>query len=509
MSDINVFYTPPVQNPANSSTHGKTNAAAGGGNFFDLIFARLTETGTPLDLTQPIAQETIADQPANDLTAMIDPALLADEADTGLDFGFDADLDPTLTDLENGVSVDTAQASITLDAAGMKKLHAILDSLMQGIPADQRPVILDGAALDLAALDISPADIDAASQSLIAAGLTPADLTALIRQIDTADTQTQMIGTLQLVEDGDMPQTIFLPKAMVPGKTGEATKPADKISASLTALTSTNEGETAPDPTAEGTKTIREARFDDILKMLELSQAEASNARGGGALGSQTPSSGDHLPAADMTGKPGPSNSSVTANFAGLSGSFMDNNAVDAVFPEGLDWSQNDSAISNARITGTAQLTSLITHARDATQAHPATMYVAATLVKGAKDGEAKTMTLRMDPPDLGKIEIHMHFSKNKELKAHMVFEKPETMLMMQRDSQMLERSLQESGLDGNALSFELASEDHDFENSHSRNGQNNGKPGQDKADDMNDIETTMNWTVDHATGLQHYNILV
>ncbi len=513
MSDINALYTQQARSAANSAISGKPDqAAAGTGvNFFDMIFANLAvEQTTPI--TAPTTQESTAN-PANDLMAVIASAIPLD-GETELDMEI----------LPEGDLQGQGLTNITLDSAGMKKLQATLDTLLEGIPADQRPVALNISGDQLKAalkkLGISAEDIEANSQSLIATGLSPEDLTKLMQMIsqgpdeaalnESADIQAMLIGTIKLVPDGETTQTIFLPKTIMFSKNGEA-KPADtaeEISASLTALSGNASTDAGTEISAEGTKTIREARFDDILKMLELSQGKASEARGGAALGAHGAAGTDATPAADTTGKPGPSNSTVAANIAGLFGSFVNNNAAGDVFPEGLDWSQNNAAISNSQVSGPAQLTSLVTHARDATQPHPASQFVAATLAKGAKDGETKNMTLRMDPPDLGKIEIHMQFTKNKEIKTHMVFEKPETMLMMQRDSQMLERSLQESGLDGNALSFELASQDHDFENSRGQNGNEYGKNSKDAADDMELIETTMNWTVDQNTGLQHYNIL-
>ena len=508
MSDINAFYTSPVKTMTNASPAGKTDqAAAGSGiNFFDMIFARLSDPAEAALLTKTASQETTADNPANDLMAVIAAAIPLEGEEA---------LDPEI--LPEGDLQGQAVTALPLDSAGMKKLQAVLDSLTTGMPEGQRPVAFNISADQLRGalkkLGISASDIEANSQSLIAAGLSPEELTNLMSVIqgkgDSADFQAMLVGTIKIVPDGDTPQTIFLPKTIMFGKPGEAAPKADeKITATVTALSGAAEAEAGMEISAEGTKTLREARFDDILKMLELTQGKASDARGGAALGSHGTAGANNAPVADTTGKHGPSNSTVAANPAGLSGSFMDDNAANGVFPEGLDWSQSNAPVSNSQVTGPAALTSLVTQAHSAAQPHPATAYVAATLAKGAKDGETKSMTLRMDPPDLGKIEIHMHFSKNKELKTHMVFEKPETMLMMQRDSQMLERSLQESGLDGNRLSFELAGEGHDFENSRGGNGNNYGQGNKAKTDEMEMIETTMNWTVDVRTGLQHYNIL-
>jgi flagellar hook-length control protein FliK len=180
------------------------------------------------------------------------------------------------------------------------------------------------------------------------------------------------------------------------------------------------------------------------------------------------------------------------------------------IFPESPEWAgQKWDGATNVATTTMTMATNLITHAKQAGQAHPAAQAVIATLTRGAQSGENRSFTLQLDPPELGRLEIQMQFTKDKSVKAHMIFEKPETMLMLQRDSQALERALQEAGLDagGNELSFELATEDHRFGDDGKGSNKSAGKMDKNTTDDRV-IESTMTWYVDTETGLQRYNIL-
>lgn len=82
---------------------------------------------------------------------------------------------------------------------------------------------------------------------------------------------------------------------------------------------------------------------------------------------------------------------------------------------------------------------------------------------------------------------------------------------MLQRDAQILERSLQGIGMDtgDSGISFELA-QDNMFQNEGERGGEryqaSSKSGGAEKIDEV--IETTMTWHVDPETGMQRYNIL-
>lgn len=92
-----------------------------------------------------------------------------------------------------------------------------------------------------------------------------------------------------------------------------------------------------------------------------------------------------------------------------------------------------------------------------------------------------------------------------------MIVEKPETWLMLQRDAQVLERALQDAGLDAGAenLSFELADQGFDFSGNGSHDGYNGQGGGQNAEGEVEIIETTMTWFTDPETGLERYNLMV
>lgn len=162
------------------------------------------------------------------------------------------------------------------------------------------------------------------------------------------------------------------------------------------------------------------------------------------------------------------------------------------------------------QVNSLSQFTNLLTQTQTASQAHPAMQTVAATIQKAAGNGEAKNLIIQLDPPELGRVEVRMEFGDDKSLKTVLTAEKPETYLMLQRDAHLLERALQDIGLDGDsALSFELAQDGHEFshDGGHDSGGQSSGsQQGGESPEEI--IEATMTWQVDPETGHTHYNIL-
>lgn len=165
---------------------------------------------------------------------------------------------------------------------------------------------------------------------------------------------------------------------------------------------------------------------------------------------------------------------------------------------------------TSAQMSSMAAMTSVVTQSPAASQPHPGTQMVAASLQKGAASGEAKSIRIQLDPPELGRVEIRMEFGKDKTVKAVLMAEKPETFMMLQRDAQLLERALQDAGLeaDGDSLSFELAQDNQDFNQDGRHDGSRNktGKDGNEGEEEI--IETTMTWQVDPESGHMRYNIL-
>ncbi len=175
------------------------------------------------------------------------------------------------------------------------------------------------------------------------------------------------------------------------------------------------------------------------------------------------------------------------------------------------------TAASSLSFGSTAQAANMVSSGVMAGQPHPATQTVAAQIMKAGKGG-VETMTLRLDPPELGNVNIRLQFGKDKMVKAHIVVEKPETYIMLQRDAHSLERALQSAGLDtsaGEAISFELAQDNSAF--SHKNNGEGGGEKNlggnasgsQNVGMDGEIVQSSMTWNVDSSTGHVRYNIFV
>ncbi|MGQ0527384.1 MAG: flagellar hook-length control protein FliK [Alphaproteobacteria bacterium] len=180
-----------------------------------------------------------------------------------------------------------------------------------------------------------------------------------------------------------------------------------------------------------------------------------------------------------------------------------------------FDYSQNFYEHFNAHfngqtINGPANFSTPLLHAPVAHAPVPATQLVGMTIANGAANGETKNITLQLEPEELGRVEVRLSFGKDKTVKAVLIAEKPETYAMLQRDSHMLERALQDAGLDSSGgLSFELADSGYNFNQDNQRGGgHDKGATGSGTDQEIEIVESSMTWQVDPATGHMRYSIL-
>jgi flagellar hook-length control protein FliK len=82
---------------------------------------------------------------------------------------------------------------------------------------------------------------------------------------------------------------------------------------------------------------------------------------------------------------------------------------------------------------------------------------LAATIVAHAKSGESQ-FTIRMDPPELGRIDVSLSIDDNGTTAATLTVERKDTLDLLQRDSRSLERALTTAGFksDQGSLQFNL-----------------------------------------------------
>jgi flagellar hook-length control protein FliK len=72
--------------------------------------------------------------------------------------------------------------------------------------------------------------------------------------------------------------------------------------------------------------------------------------------------------------------------------------------------------------------------------------------------GGAHQFDIRLDPAQLGRVDVRLSMDNAGRAQAHLAAEKPETLAMLQRDQGLLVKSLKEQGIDlgGNGLQFSL-----------------------------------------------------
>ena len=82
-------------------------------------------------------------------------------------------------------------------------------------------------------------------------------------------------------------------------------------------------------------------------------------------------------------------------------------------------------------------------------------LHIAARWAKGES-----RFTIRLDPPELGRIDVNLNVNSHGHAQAVLAVEKPQTLELLLRDAPTLERALKDAGLElGGNLSFSLKEE--------------------------------------------------
>lgn len=117
-----------------------------------------------------------------------------------------------------------------------------------------------------------------------------------------------------------------------------------------------------------------------------------------------------------------------------------------------------------------------------------------AVKVTELKQGDNRSMTVQLEPKQLGKIDIHMDFKANGDTKLLILTEKFMTFDLLQKTTQQLESILNDNGLktSGNDISFGLRNE--------------NGSQHQHRqSQEAPVLEFTGNETIQEVVGRTHY----
>ncbi len=171
------------------------------------------------------------------------------------------------------------------------------------------------------------------------------------------------------------------------------------------------------------------------------------------------------------------------------------------------------SSFTNPLMTNSAAYTS-----------HPSIQMVAMMIEKATSGSEkaSQELSVQLDPPELGRLQIQLSYEKGEALKVHVLTEKEDTLSLLQRDSHALKSALDQAGIktDSTSLSFDMASGDQSFNQMlggfHDPNARGessrftlDGGPSGDAATPLTSLETHLDFVPDMATGNIHYSLLV
>ncbi len=477
-----------------------------GGQFWDMIFGNLTlGTADAASLESGLLGGGNLSLAGLDQSATLDGQIALTSPLGLLTATSGASLEE---ETSSGLTVTSTDSMILKNSIRKKTIMDILQGLLAGLPQNEQPAIdfQTGAIIRQQDKNTNGTDTEVTQgwPGLIATGLDPEKLTALLNEMDqqqATDPDIQallaMIVKLQMPENAEdavtdplLSRFLQLVKQTNDAASGVTNTAPAAGTAAAKADAAPEDGadafgkalETSEDPVAGGYTKAPELKSGALTGETQMQTAARTPATIAQAVQSHValaPSISDVGLAADQ-------DSWITELQSRLNQYF-----------------------SSLGLQGAGAHTNISTQGASAVTAPASTQIIASVISRMAGPGEARTLTVKLDPPELGQVAIRVELAKDKSVKAHIVVEKPETLAMLQRDAHFLERTLASSGIDinGESLSFELAQDGSMFD----RNGQGGyaGRNGDGGADGEELIEATMNWSVDPVTGQHHYNLLV
>jgi flagellar hook-length control protein FliK len=120
--------------------------------------------------------------------------------------------------------------------------------------------------------------------------------------------------------------------------------------------------------------------------------------------------------------------------------------------------SSNAPLLTTGQTTATGAQAAMTAVPQTATgQAVPVTA-LAVEITRQAMNGKTQ-FDIRLDPPELGRLNVRLEMDASGQTRTHMVVERAETLDMLTTDARNLERALQQAGLkaEPGSVSFELA----------------------------------------------------
>ncbi|MCB9979369.1 MAG: flagellar hook-length control protein FliK [Rhodospirillales bacterium] len=518
--DVSAFYTRTAPGTSHAAIQAGAFSASnlsGAAGFLDFLLANLTQ-----------GQKINGSQEA--LTGTQDASGTGANASTekGKTLSLEAFLNDLAAGLESGKyeNIQDALTALLGDKQASADILAQLQTIQDQGTDTARSDIIAGLLNALLAPGQTPdapaplqsekAGAESALASLLSANLTPEQIASLVHKISRAeetDNQTNaafLAALLSQNQPAPVPEGKIAGPQDLSGNTVNLASPDDAngAAADAPALSLARTIARIVEENRTDRKETRNLRFADMLAdgaNLPASTAKitlATNAPGAALQTNSGTPKGSQPDTAALSG--------FSSEISGLSG-VGTTLSPDSALTQWLERLTNPMSAQGP--TATSPLPSAIGQSV-MNGAHPASQIVAAAIIRTAQGGETKTVTLNLEPPDLGRVAVRMEMGKDRSIKTVLSVEKPEALALLQRDSHLLDRALQDAGFDAGSESvqFELAQDGGAFDQNRGNgsDGGYGGASGQSGEDsDAILIETRMDWFIDPYTGAQRYDLYV
>jgi len=97
---------------------------------------------------------------------------------------------------------------------------------------------------------------------------------------------------------------------------------------------------------------------------------------------------------------------------------------------------------------------------------------VALQIAVNLKNGKSN-FEIRLDPPELGRIDVRVQIDQNGQVTSHLTVEKPETLSMLQQDAPQLQQALNDAGLKSGSGGLQFSLRDQSSYGQNSGSGSN------------------------------------
>lgn len=100
---------------------------------------------------------------------------------------------------------------------------------------------------------------------------------------------------------------------------------------------------------------------------------------------------------------------------------------------------------------------------------------VAVEIAQSAKAGKT-SFDIRLDPGELGRIDVRIEMDKHGNVTSHLTVEKPETLTMLRQDAPQLQRALEQAGFKANDSGLQFSLRDQSQQQQQQQSGDQSGR---------------------------------